>query len=488
MHPAHVPLHREPEPAEVRRSRHHRPRRRLLRDRERAGELRVHHGVQLAQEVDRLEVLAPAVAVRDPFAGIARVVEVEHRGHRVDAEPVEVELREPVVGAREQERPDLVPPVVEGVRAPVGMQPEARVRVLVERRAVEERERPGVAREVARHPVEDHPDAGPMTRIHERAQVVRRAVAAGRREEAGRLVAPRLVERVLGERQQLDVRVAQVDEVGHERVGELAVAVGPPVGMAAPGPRVHFVDAHRRVQPVRRGAALEPLRVAPRIPARRGDAARRARPHLRRARVRIGLEEELAGRAAPQLELVERALADARDEEHPHAARAKRAHHVRTAVPAIEVAHDARALRVRRPDREPGARRAVDLDRVRAEDSPGLAGGARVEEPQVLGADRRRERVRVDELVRRAARAHPEAGMLRRCARSAQLEERRVGQARERLPAAGRLGAHASPRTAGACETSSRPRRDASRATRTDRGRAPAASAASSGGRAVAVS
>ena len=48
--------------------------------------------VELPQEGDRLEVLAPAVLVGHPLAGRARVVAVEHRGDGVDAEAVDVVL------------------------------------------------------------------------------------------------------------------------------------------------------------------------------------------------------------------------------------------------------------------------------------------------------------------------------------------------------------------------------------------------------------
>ena len=133
------------------------------------------------QERDGLEVLAAAELVRHPLARLARVVEVEHRGDGVDAQPVDVELLEPEERVREQEVAHLVAAEVEDERAPVGMRAAARVGVLVERRAVEARERPVVAREVRRHPVEDHADAVPVQPVDEAAEVVgvpKRAVGA----------------------------------------------------------------------------------------------------------------------------------------------------------------------------------------------------------------------------------------------------------------------------------------------------------------------
>ena len=95
VHPAHVPLEAEPEPADVRRSRHHRPRRRLLRVGVRVGKRAVHLFVQLPEESDRLEVLASAELVGDPLARLTRVVEVQHRRDGVDPQAVDVVAVEP---------------------------------------------------------------------------------------------------------------------------------------------------------------------------------------------------------------------------------------------------------------------------------------------------------------------------------------------------------------------------------------------------------
>ena len=72
-----------------------------------------------------------------------------------------------------------------------------RVGVLVEVGAVEVAEAVLVAREVRRHPVEDDADAALVQRIDQVHEILRRAEAAGRREVADRLVAPRAVERML---------------------------------------------------------------------------------------------------------------------------------------------------------------------------------------------------------------------------------------------------------------------------------------------------
>ena len=138
----------------------------------------------------------------------------------------------------------LVAAVVEDVRVPVRMKPLAAVGVLVQVRAVEVAQAVAVAGEVARHPVEDHADAALVQGIDQVHEVLRAAVAAGRGEEPGHLVAPRPVERVLHDRQELDVRESVGGQVVGQHRGEFAVGqrAVPLFRLAPPRPEVHLVD------------------------------------------------------------------------------------------------------------------------------------------------------------------------------------------------------------------------------------------------------
>ena len=197
--------------------------------------------VHLLQERHRLEVLAAAVLVRHPLAVLARVVEVEHRGDGVDAQPVDVELLEPVERVGDEEVAHLGAAEVEDVRAPVRLLAAPRVGVLVQRRAVEAGQRPLVLREVRGHPVDDDADAGLVQRVDQVAEVVGGAEARRRRVVRRDLVAPGAAERVLGDRHQLDVGEAQVLHV----VDELRRRARGSASPCRHDAEVHLVDAHR---------------------------------------------------------------------------------------------------------------------------------------------------------------------------------------------------------------------------------------------------
>ena len=124
---------------------------------------------------------------------------------------------------RDQEVADLVAAVIENQRAPVGMLAAARIVVLVQRGAVEAAQAVAVAREVGGHPVDDHADAVLVAVIDEVHEILRRAVAAGGGVVADGLIAPTAGERMLADRQQLDVRVAHLLAVVDQLMGQLAI-------------------------------------------------------------------------------------------------------------------------------------------------------------------------------------------------------------------------------------------------------------------------
>ncbi|MCY1525358.1 hypothetical protein D9M68_603340 [compost metagenome] len=223
VHPPHVPLVVKPQPAVFRRLRHTGKARRLFRDGHSPRTLHAHHAVHAAQEIDGLQVLAPALRIRHPLAGLAAVVAVQHRRHRIHAQAVHAVALQPVQRIADEVVAHLRARVVEDQRLPVVVETLARVGVLVQRGAIEVAQAVRVGGEVRWHPVEDHAQPRGMRGFDEMAEVAGCAEARGRRIQADRLVAPRAIERVLGDGQQLDVREAQVAHVGHERVGQLAV-------------------------------------------------------------------------------------------------------------------------------------------------------------------------------------------------------------------------------------------------------------------------
>ena len=276
--------------------------------------------VEAAQKVDGFEVLAAAEFVGDPFALLARIIEIEHGGDGVYAQAVDVIFVEPEHGARHQEAAHFVAAVIEDVGLPVGMKALARVGMLVKMRAVEVGEAVRVGREVRRHPVEDHADAVLVQVVDQVHEILRRAVARGGREVAGGLVSPGSVEGMLHHRQELDVREAQLADIfGEARrdfaIGERTIVI---FGDAHPRTEMHFVDRLRRTQRVAGRTPLHPLVVVPlvvEIPDDRGGAGRLFMQQAER----VGFIDVVAVALRFDVKLVERAFGDTGDEAFPDA-------------------------------------------------------------------------------------------------------------------------------------------------------------------------
>jgi hypothetical protein len=246
------------------------------------------------------------------------------------------------------------------------MRAAARVGVLVQVRSVECGERPVVAREVGRDPVEDHADATFVEAVDELTEVVGRAEARGRRVVARHLVAPRTREGMLHHGQQLDVREPEVGDVVGKLVGELVVRqrTVSVQRVAAPRAEVDLVDRQRAAERIRGGAAFEPFLVAPdvfRVPDHRRVRGR----HFGVEGKRVALETHAAVLRS-DLELVFRAFIDAGNEQFPDPGRAEGAHRMQAAIPGVEVAHHGDRARVRRPDGKGGTDHAVEIAYVRA--------------------------------------------------------------------------------------------------------------------------
>jgi hypothetical protein len=233
------------------------------------------------------------------------------------------------------------------------MKPEPAIGMLVERGAVEEAEAVLVGREVRRDPVEQDADAFLVKMVDECHQLLGIAVARGRREVAGRLVTPRAVERMLGQRHQLDVREAEpldvLGQLGRDlAVRQRAVAV---LDDATPRAEVHLVDRDRRGRIARLRARRHPGGIPPLI-RRLPHDRRGARSELVADRVRIGLRDHVAGLLRGEVILVEGALGDAGDEALPDACVADRLERMNPRLPGVPVADHADGRRVRRPHRE----------------------------------------------------------------------------------------------------------------------------------------
>ncbi len=278
---------------------------------------------------------------------------------------------------------------------------QARILVLVKVRAVEKRQAVGVGREMRRYPVQDHADPVLVQVIHEVHEIFRRAVPAGGREIARRLVAPRFIEWMLHHRQQLHVREAHFLDVVHQLLGKFAIVQHAMVFFRRAPPRaeVNFVDRQRRVQALTRGALGHPCLVVPGVAVDVVDNGGRLGPQLCIETEGVGLQPQVIMVAPLDFKLVNLPLPQLGNEKFPHAAPAAHAHGVTPAVPMIEIAHHAHALGVRRPHRKRHAPHAGDFRHMCAQLLVSVVVRALCQQVKIEVRQERRESIGILKLV-----------------------------------------------------------------------------------------
>ena len=129
---------------------------------------------------------------------------------------------------------------------------------------------------------------------------------------------------------------------------------------------MHLVNAHRRAEQSVFAAAFHPGVVRPLEFFVVPDDGGIFRRDLEEKSIGIGLQRNLSVRIA-DLKFVMRAFPHTGNENFPDAGRAEQPHRMKPPVPMIEIADDADALRIRRPNGKTDARNTVNHAQLRAE-------------------------------------------------------------------------------------------------------------------------
>ena len=348
VHPTHVPLEEEAETAVIVGSGDQREGRGFLRDHHDRGTHLEGRRVESAQEVNGLEVFPAAEAVGLELLPI--IVQVQHGSNCIDSNPVDVKIGKPIAGVGDEEGLHLRLAVVVDPGRPVRVLVHHGVGELVAAFAVELKQAVFVLREMRRDPVEDHADPRLMASVDELHELLRRPVAVGGSKVAGDLVAPGGVVGVFHDRQELDMGVAHILDVGDELRGQLFIIQVAAVVVPLPGSGVDLVDIDR---PADGGLLCHAGAVGAVMPAeavRRVDDAGGLRQRAAAVAVGIGLVDRPAG-AALHAVFIGLSLFGVGGDGFPHTA-VQLPHGKILCVPEIKITDDMDGRSVRRPDTE----------------------------------------------------------------------------------------------------------------------------------------
>ena len=365
VHPAHVPLVVEPQPAEICGFGDHRERRAFFRDHQRPRIQPENRFVEFFEKRDGFEIIIPPVHVGRPFARLFIVIEIDHGGDGVHAQSVDMELFKPEHRVGNEKTLHFVPAPVENARTPAFHLHFIFALVFVTGRTVEFEKPVFVFRKMRRHPVEDYADAVIMESVHQPHKSVRRAETRRNAEISRYLIPPATVERVFRNGHEFHVGIPHLFDVRHELCRKFIVSIVTAVGFFLPAAEMYFVNIYgrgiNRIAPFRFAVrAVLPL-VSPEIV----DLGSGARRRFAVERVGIGLVHPSLFRFNGIF--IGIVSFQPRDKGFVNALCADALHRVAFGIPAVEIAHDGNGFRTRRPRSEKHALFALAFAEMRAQ-------------------------------------------------------------------------------------------------------------------------
>ena len=252
----------------------------------------------MLEELNRIQITVAAIAVRNPFALLSAVVEIQHRGNRIHAQSVDMIFVIPEQRIADQEVLHFILRIIKDLRAPVRVLPHAGISIFIRRRTIEIREAERIFRKMRGHPVQNHADAMLVQIVDQILEAQRRAVTAGRRIISGYLIAPGAIERMFGNSHELHMRIAHPATVFHELfciffIREKAVLIRRI--LLLPAAEVAFIDGQRIAERILLCPFFHPGSVVPLIAVDIRGAAGIARPQFRSECIRICLVQNVSG-------------------------------------------------------------------------------------------------------------------------------------------------------------------------------------------------
>ncbi|MPN53492.1 hypothetical protein SDC9_201156 [bioreactor metagenome] len=130
------------------------------------------------------------VFVGSPLARRTVVVQIQHGGHRIHPQPINVINLQPEAGGREKKAHYLRPPIVKNPCPPSRVFPLFRVGIFVAAGSVELIQPLLILAEMGGNPVQDHGNAILVHMVYKPHKVLGRSIPGGGREIPGALIAP----------------------------------------------------------------------------------------------------------------------------------------------------------------------------------------------------------------------------------------------------------------------------------------------------------
>ena len=339
VHPAHIPFVIEAHAACVYRLGNQRPGCGFLRDHQRVGMILEYGLIQLLDEIHGFQIARIPVFIRLPFPVLPGVIQIKHIGHRIDAQPVNMEFLQPEQRVGNQEALDLGAAVIKVGGSPFPVLRPLLIIRLVKGLPVEMTQSLIVLAEMARHPVHDDGNAVFMGLVYQIHEVLRFAVAAGYRIIACSLIAPGAIIGMLTEGHELQMGVMHILHVLDELISQLPVAQVASLQRTPPGTQMHLIGQHRALIGTLLFLLLVPFPIMPLIAGKIIDLGSRLGLFLSEKAIGVRLHDMGTAPLGPDSVFIDGFLLQTLDEHAPDFPIVDFLHLIAAGIPFVEVAH-----------------------------------------------------------------------------------------------------------------------------------------------------
>ena len=203
MHKTQVPFKIKAQPPLIHTMRDHRVRRGFFGNHQRARYALVNDLIEFLNQSNRLNVFNPARLIGLPLSLLAAKIQMQHRGHRIHTQAIQMIVLQPKQRVIDEKTRDLFATVIKNRRVPNRVKATKFIGMFVQGCAIKFCQAVRIDGEMRGNPIQNHTNAIGVRMVNQSRKTIGRAKARGRSEHAYRLIAPRAIQWVFHHGHQL---------------------------------------------------------------------------------------------------------------------------------------------------------------------------------------------------------------------------------------------------------------------------------------------
>ena len=361
IHPAHIPLVVKAHATHINRLGNIWPGGGLLSNHQSLWILSKHGFIQLVEEIYSLQIAVAAMLIRLPLAILSAIIQIQHIGHSINAEAINMILIHPENSIGNQKALYLGTAIIKIGGTPASIICSLRIVGFIQIPAIKISQTMIILTEMTWYPVHNNTDTCLMCLVNQITQIIRSTKTAGSGIVASSLIAPRAVERMLTQRHKLYVGIIHILHIVNKLVSQFPIGQGLALSIPPPGAKVNLIGQHRLAIGLSPLLFLLPLLILPLIMIHIKDTGSGSWWHLAIIPIWISFHNMRAAMLWHNSIFVNISLLDAWDKDLPDLSILNAGHFIYPGIPIVKLTNYADRFGIRSPYAEANALLAILL-------------------------------------------------------------------------------------------------------------------------------